>query len=101
MNIPKGGEIFKRIHAKQATVTIIGGGYVGLPLAVRCAKVGHDVKVCDVDGRKVDSINKGESYIGDVPSSELLAALPRLRATTNPREAIAAADIVVDRKSVV
>ena len=95
MNMPRGGEIFKRIHAKQATVTIIGGGYVGLPLAVRCAKVGHDVKVCDVDGRKVDSINKGESYIGDVPSSELLAALPRLRATTNPREAIAVADIVV------
>jgi UDP-N-acetyl-D-glucosamine dehydrogenase len=68
---------------------------VGLPLAVRCAKVGYDVKVCDVDGRKVDSINKGESYIGDVPSELLAAALPRLRATTNPREAIAVADIVV------
>ena len=91
----RGQKIFNRIYAKQAKITIIGGGYVGLPLAVRCAKVGYEVTIYDIDQKKVNSINRGESYISDVPSKELAAVAPRLLATVDPNKAITESDIVV------
>ncbi|MDD5757436.1 MAG: nucleotide sugar dehydrogenase, partial [bacterium] len=56
-----------------------------LPLAVELAKVGFDVTGIDVDQRKTDSINKGISYIQDVPSAEVreLVKAGKLRATTD------------------
>jgi UDP-N-acetyl-D-glucosamine dehydrogenase len=48
-------------------------GYVGLPLAVAMAKAGRQVMGVDVDARKVSQLNKGSSYIPDVPSAELAA----------------------------
>ena len=47
----------------SSTVTIIGLGYVGLPLAVHFAERGHTVIGLDKDTRKIESIIKGESYI--------------------------------------
>jgi nucleotide sugar dehydrogenase len=52
----------------------LGLGYVGLPLAVIFAEAGFNVLGIDMDARKVDSINKGQSYIQDV-STEKLARL--------------------------
>jgi UDP-N-acetyl-D-glucosamine dehydrogenase len=61
---------------------VIGLGYVGLPLAVAFAREGCDVVAVDVDQRKIEAIDAGESYIEDVPS-ELLAELSgRIHATT-------------------
>jgi UDP-N-acetyl-D-glucosamine dehydrogenase len=65
------------------SVGVIGLGYVGLPLAVAFADAGEDVVAVDVDPRKVDSIAKGESYIEDVSSDALRAALPRIHATSH------------------
>lgn len=59
------------IKNKTAKVLIIGGGYVGLPLSVQCAKSGYRTTIFDLDENKVDKINEGTSYIGDVPSSYL------------------------------
>jgi len=64
-------EKFKQYAAK---VAVIGQGYVGLPLAVVFAEAGFNVIGIDIDARKVDAINRGESYIGDVPT-ELVARL--------------------------
>ena len=50
---------------------IIGQGYVGLPLAEAFAEKGLHVIGFDIDKAKVDSINRGESYIGDVKSENL------------------------------
>jgi len=64
---------------------VVGLGYVGLPLAVEFAKEGFKVIGIDLDQRKVDSLNAGESYIPDVPTEEV-AALSRsgkLVATTD------------------
>ena len=47
-------------------VGIIGLGYVGLPLAVAFAEEGHDVVGVDVDARKVEALNRGESHIEDI-----------------------------------
>jgi len=52
----------------MTTVGVIGLGYVGLPLAVAFAQEGCEVIAVDVDARKVQAINAGESYIEDVPS---------------------------------
>jgi UDP-N-acetyl-D-glucosamine dehydrogenase len=68
-------ELKEKIQKKQAKIGIIGLGYVGLPLAVEFAKVGFEVTGFDVDISKVNAINKGESYIGDVSSKELSAAV--------------------------
>jgi len=59
------------IKNKKAKIAIIGLGYVGLPTAVEIAKAGYKVLGIDVQGKRVDLVNKGESYILDVPSREL------------------------------
>lgn len=69
-------EIQKLIETKEARVGVIGLGYVGLPLAVEFARKGLRAVGFEVDERKSDSINRGESYIGDVPS-ELLGEVVR------------------------
>src|SRR5213078_1869235 len=66
----------------MASVGIIGLGYVGLPLAVAFAQEGCDVIAVDVDARKVEAIETGDSYIEDVSSEALKEALPRIHATT-------------------
>jgi UDP-N-acetyl-D-glucosamine dehydrogenase len=64
------------------TVGIIGLGYVGLPLVVAFAQEGCDVIAVDVDARKIDAIEAGESYIEDVPSELLREHKGRIQATT-------------------
>jgi len=68
-------ELRDKIRNRQARIGIIGLGYVGLPLAVEFAKAGFEVTGFDVDVAKVSSINKGHSYIGDVPSEDVAAAV--------------------------
>ncbi len=63
-----------KIRNRQARIGIIGLGYVGLPLAVEFSKAGFEVTGFDVDLAKVDAINKGHSYIGDVSSEDVSAA---------------------------
>jgi UDP-N-acetyl-D-glucosamine dehydrogenase len=52
-------------------VAIVGAGYVGLPLAQTFADAGKSVVLVDVDPGRVAQLNKGESYIEDVPSDIL------------------------------
>jgi UDP-N-acetyl-D-glucosamine dehydrogenase len=52
-------------------VVVVGQGYVGLPLSVRAAQVGHQVTAYDVDETRVKRLLAGESYIEDVPSEQL------------------------------
>lgn len=63
-----------RFQTRQAHIAVIGLGYVGLPLAVSFAQAGYQVTGIDLDRRKVEAINSGESYIEDV-SSEAVRAL--------------------------
>ncbi|CAN5640744.1 nucleotide sugar dehydrogenase [soil metagenome] len=68
------------------TVGVIGMGYVGMPLAVAFAEVGHDVVAVDVDRRKVEALRSASSYVEDVSDAQLQAVLSRLQATTRPAE---------------
>ncbi|MFB7739353.1 nucleotide sugar dehydrogenase [Streptomyces sp. NPDC056112] len=56
-------------------VVVAGQGYVGLPLAVRAAEVGHRVVGYDVDPHRVQQITAGQSYVEDVASARLRAVL--------------------------
>jgi len=65
-------------------LSIIGLGYVGLPLAAEFAKNGMTTVGIDIDETKIEKINKGESYISDISSEELSAVVKKgtLSATT-------------------
>ncbi|WP_020468972.1 nucleotide sugar dehydrogenase [Zavarzinella formosa] len=62
-----------RIREKRATVGIIGLGYVGLPLARAFATAGFHVIGFDLDPMKVQKLNRGESYIRQIPASDIVA----------------------------
>jgi len=77
--------LIKKLKDKEAHIAVLGLGYVGLPLAVVFGEAGYNVTGIDPDARKVDSINKGVSYIPDV-KTETVAALVEsgnLTATTD------------------
>src|SRR6266511_1956600 len=57
-----------RIEEKTARVTIVGQGYVGLPLAVEFARAGFRVTGLEADPERVAALGRGESYIPDVPT---------------------------------
>jgi UDP-N-acetyl-D-glucosamine dehydrogenase len=61
----------QKITARTARVGVVGLGYVGLPLAVELARAGFKTTGIDLDQRKVDAINRGESYIQDVPTADV------------------------------
>jgi len=63
--------LIQKINDKTAKIAVIGLGYVGLPLAVEKAKTGYMVTGFDVNKDKVDMVNKGINYIGDVVDSDL------------------------------
>ncbi len=60
------------------SVGVIGLGYVGLPLVVAFAEAGEHVVAVDIDENKVNAIELGESYIEDISSERLRAALPNI-----------------------
>ncbi|MBE0699355.1 MAG: nucleotide sugar dehydrogenase [Anaerolineaceae bacterium] len=77
--------LLSRLKDHSAIVSILGLGYVGLPLAVVFAEAGFKVIGVDPVQSKVDALNRGESYVMDV-SSEVIARLVkagRLEATAD------------------
>lgn len=68
MNILK-----QKLVNKSATMGVVGLGYVGLPLAVEKAKAGYRTIGFDVQKTKVDLVNAGKNYIGDVVNEDLEA----------------------------
>ena len=75
----------EKIRSRTAVVGVIGLGYVGLPLAVDFAHAGFSVVALDVDASKVEAINAGRSYIKDIESAAVQAAVAsgKLHATTD------------------
>ncbi|MEG0449958.1 MAG: nucleotide sugar dehydrogenase [Lysinibacillus sp.] len=60
-------DLVEKIKVKQATIGVIGLGYVGLPLALEIAKKGFQVIGFDKSYEKVKTLLRGESYIADIP----------------------------------
>lgn len=64
-------QLLDRLNNRTARVGIVGLGYVGLPLAVEFAEAGFSVVGVDLSKDKVKSLNRGESYVPDVPTERL------------------------------
>ena len=64
-------ELISRLKDHTARLVILGLGYVGLPLATVFAEAGFKVLGIDPDARKVAALQKGESYVKDVPTEQL------------------------------
>ncbi len=77
-----------RQHPQPRTgprVVVVGQGYVGLPLSMAAVDAGYSVVGFDVDKRKVESLNDGESYVEDIASSTIASAIDtdRFEATSS------------------
>ncbi len=68
--------LIDRIESKDATVGVIGMGYVGLPLVREFCRAGFRVTGFDIDGAKITKLNAGQSYIKHIPS-DMVARLVR------------------------
>src|SRR5258708_5267985 len=77
--------LLEQLTNRTAHIGIVGLGYVGLPLAVAFAEVGFTVTGLDVSAEKVAALNSGQSYIPDIPTSQLapLVKSGKLRGTTS------------------
>ncbi len=74
----------KKFRDKSAKIGIVGLGYVGLPLAVAFSEAGFKVLGVDVQRKRVDAVNQGQSYIADVSAERLQSVIANnlLQATT-------------------
>jgi len=77
--------LINRLENRSAKISVLGLGYVGLPLAVVFAEAGFNVVGVDPNQDKVDTLNRGESYVLDVPGEKVahLVREGRLQATTD------------------
>jgi UDP-N-acetyl-D-glucosamine dehydrogenase len=66
-------------------LSVIGLGYVGLPLAVEFGKAGFEVTGIDIDATKITRLKQGRSYVQDVPTADVKALIRngKLRPTTD------------------
>ena len=71
MSVSMKQSMLDKIADRTLRIGVVGLGYVGLPLAVEKAKAGFPVIGFDVQQQKVDMVNAGHNYIGDVVDSEL------------------------------
>ena len=85
--------LLHRLESRDATIGVIGLGYVGLPLMLRYAEAGYPVLGFDVDQAKVDALHRGESYFAHIPADRVAAA--KLAATTDFSRAAEADALII------
>jgi UDP-N-acetyl-D-glucosamine dehydrogenase len=78
-------ELKKKIRTKKAVITVMGLGYVGLPIALEFCKQGFTVNGLDTNAGRIKKLRKGKSYINDIPDAEITSILKtgRFGVTTN------------------
>ena len=69
--------LLARLEAQEATIGVVGLGYVGLPLAVEYAGAGFDTIGIELDEQRIRRLNAGENYIDDVDDEEVRALLEK------------------------
>lgn len=78
--------LLNKIENKKAVISIIGLGYVGLPLAIEFAKKGFQTIGFDIDEKKIPILMKGESYIKHIKSENIKEVVEsgKFTATSDP-----------------
>lgn len=89
------GSFDEAVATRNAVIAVIGLGYVGLPLALACEGAGFGVAAVDIDTKKVAALRAGKSYMHDMPSERIAAALSGSRLEVSVAyDGIARADVV-------
>ena len=66
-------DLIKKIEARDAKIGIIGLAYVGLPLVIRFCEENFHVVGFDIDPKKVEKLNRGQSYIKHIQSGKIMS----------------------------
>ena len=96
MTAPSTATLVEAIRSRRAVVGVVGQGYVGLPLALVFCEAGFTVVGFDLDARKVEALNRGESFIRHIGPGRVDAAVKsgRFQATTD-FDRLAACDAIL------
>lgn len=95
MQINFKNELLNKIKDKTAKVTIVGAGYVGLPLAVLCAEAHFETVVIDIDKIRVEKLANGISDVEAVPSTRLQNAINCCLEFTSEFYPIGESDVII------
>lgn len=87
--------LLSKLKSKNATVAIVGLGYVGLPLALRYTEVGYKVFGVDIDDYKVKTLNNGKSYIEHISDARIQAGVASNFQATTDFNKISEADAII------
>ena len=88
-------QLCKRIQNREICVGIIGLGYVGLPLAIRFSEEGFKTIGLDIDTKKIDKLNRGESYIKHIDVEKISSTMKNGFTATNKFNEIANIDVIL------
>lgn len=88
--------LLAKVRDRSATIGVVGVGYVGLPLVVEFAREQFHVIALDLNANKIAHINRGESYIEDIPTAHLQPLVKQglIRGTTSYAD-LASADAII------
>src|SRR5579862_7384527 len=89
------GTLHAKIDNRAAAIGVIGLGYVGLPLALLFEEQSFPVTGFDIDTHKVTDLNRGESYIQHIPSTQISSANAKGFRATNEFAALATMDVII------
>ena len=84
-----------KISNKTAVISVIGLGYVGLPLIIRYVEEGYKVIGFDIDPEKIDKLKRGESYIKHIPFDLIQTINAKGFVPTNDFTKIADVDAII------
>ena len=87
--------IIEKINKKTLKIGVIGLGYVGIPLASEFLENGFNVLGVDIDEEKINSLNKGESYINHISSDFLKKHLNISFKVTSDLSLISSVDVII------
>ncbi len=88
-------EIKRKIETREASIGIVGMGYVGLPLVLLFSEERFSITGFDIDTKKVDTLNRGGSYILRISAAEIQAAKESGFSATTDYSRIAQMDVVI------
>ena len=93
----KNAKLYQKLITKNAHISIIGLGYVGLPLLLALGKEGFSVTGIDIDNEKVTKLKQNTSYISDISNKELLDAINTIQNVnfTNKYDSIENSDAII------
>jgi len=88
-------QLLDNLKSQNSIIGIVGLGYVGLPLLLRFAEVGYKVLGFDIDEKKTQALNRGDSYIAHISAKDIQGAQKKFVATTDFRRAKEADALII------